>query len=119
MSTRAYTIAEDGKSITCHFCGRTSHNQQDVANVYCGHCHCFFEPGLDTGKVFTDNLADMLAPVIGTRRYILIVGEPAEQDGQPGLTVAAATNMPPALVRELLTGFLANLEPPNETQNAE
>jgi hypothetical protein len=36
-----YTIAADGKSITCHLCGRTSHNPNDVREKFCGCC-CVF-----------------------------------------------------------------------------
>lgn len=35
-----YRINEDG-SITCHRCGMTSHNENDVANRYCGYCRVF------------------------------------------------------------------------------
>lgn len=30
-----FTIADDGKSITCHGCGRTSHNGGDVDHKFC------------------------------------------------------------------------------------
>jgi ribosomal protein S27AE len=29
------------KSITCPRCGMTSHNVNDVLNLYCGNCHIF------------------------------------------------------------------------------
>lgn len=38
-----FTIAVDGKSITCHKCGRTSWNLNDVQQLYCGHCHTFHQ----------------------------------------------------------------------------
>ena len=38
-----YTIAVDGQSITCHQCGRTSWNLNDVRQLYCGHCNIFFQ----------------------------------------------------------------------------
>lgn len=38
-----YIIGDDGKSITCKRCGRTSHNAGDVENRYCGNCHIFHE----------------------------------------------------------------------------
>jgi ribosomal protein S27AE len=38
-----YTIAENGRSITCHRCGRTSYSQGDVDNLYCGKCKIFHE----------------------------------------------------------------------------
>jgi len=39
-----YTVAPDGKSITCHTCGLTSYNLNDVAQRYCGACKLFLEP---------------------------------------------------------------------------
>lgn len=36
-----FTIANNGKSITCHRCGKTSFHLEDVRNRYCGHCHVF------------------------------------------------------------------------------
>lgn len=39
----AYTIAPDDASITCHRCGRTSHNPNDVRERYCGACHAFMD----------------------------------------------------------------------------
>lgn len=38
-----YTIAADGRSITCSLCGRTSHNPNDVEYRYCGNCHRFLD----------------------------------------------------------------------------
>jgi hypothetical protein len=38
-----YSIAPDGKSITCQRCGLTSHNLHDVEHRYCGHCHVFHD----------------------------------------------------------------------------
>lgn len=40
---KSYDIAKDGKSITCHTCGRTSHNLNDVRNRFCGWCHVFHQ----------------------------------------------------------------------------
>jgi hypothetical protein len=40
---RTYTIAPGDRSITCHRCGRTSYNLEDVANLYCGACHRFHD----------------------------------------------------------------------------
>ena len=36
---KTYTIAADGKSITCLRCKMTSHNPNDVAHHYCGKCN--------------------------------------------------------------------------------
>jgi hypothetical protein len=37
----SYRISADGKSITCLRCALTSHNINDVREVYCGNCHHF------------------------------------------------------------------------------
>lgn len=36
-----YLISEDGKSITCFKCGRTSHHPHDVKEKFCGYCSVF------------------------------------------------------------------------------
>jgi hypothetical protein len=38
---RTYIEAEDGGSITCTRCGKTSYNTNDVAQKYCGNCKKF------------------------------------------------------------------------------
>jgi hypothetical protein len=43
---RTYQIGPSGKTILCLTCGKISHHPMDVANLYCGHCHKFHEPGL-------------------------------------------------------------------------
>ena len=45
-----YTIGQDGKSITCLRCGRTSHNRNDVAQRYCGYCHVFHDDPIPEGR---------------------------------------------------------------------
>jgi len=44
---QGYSISKSEKSglnrIMCLTCGRVSHNPNDVANKYCGHCHIFHE----------------------------------------------------------------------------
>jgi hypothetical protein len=52
MKLASYTIADDRRSITCHRCGRTSYNFNDVANLYCGHCHRFHEDGLPIWTIY-------------------------------------------------------------------
>lgn len=39
-------VAPDGQSITCHVCGATSYNQNDVKHRYCGRCHRFYDVDL-------------------------------------------------------------------------
>lgn len=38
-----YRISDDGKSITCLRCQRTSWNAGDVEHHYCGYCHAFHD----------------------------------------------------------------------------
>ena len=38
-----FTIAQDGKSITCLRCKRTSYSHQDVEQHYCGWCCAFHD----------------------------------------------------------------------------
>lgn len=38
-----FKISEDGKSITCLRCKRTSFNPNDVEQRYCGFCHVFHD----------------------------------------------------------------------------
>ena len=43
MNRPTYRISDDGKSITCLVCGRTSYNPHDIAEHYCGFCHFFHD----------------------------------------------------------------------------
>jgi ribosomal protein L37E len=40
-----YTIAADNRSITCHRCGKTSYNLNDVQQRYCANCKRFHDDG--------------------------------------------------------------------------
>jgi hypothetical protein len=84
------TPGQPHASITCHQCGRTSHNRHDVLNRYCGFCHVFHEggasppptppppaAGLEPAKVEVLNLTS--GPFAG-RRLVLI-----DDDGALGL----------------------------------
>ena len=42
-SYETFTIADDGKSITCKRCKLTSYNPTDVAMHYCANCHVFHD----------------------------------------------------------------------------
>jgi len=39
--TATYTLTDHG--ITCHLCGFSSANPNDMRERYCGHCHVFHE----------------------------------------------------------------------------
>jgi len=36
-----YTVRDGG--ITCHLCGMTSYNRDDIQQHYCGNCHLFLD----------------------------------------------------------------------------
>lgn len=38
-----YTISQNGKSITCLRCNRTSYNSNDVKHHYCGYCYVYHD----------------------------------------------------------------------------
>ncbi len=38
-----YLLVDWDKAILCFTCGHISHNPNDVAQKYCGHCHKFHE----------------------------------------------------------------------------
>jgi hypothetical protein len=42
-----YKIAEDGSSITCFACNRTSYNRNDVKMRYCAACHLWLDSCCD------------------------------------------------------------------------
>jgi hypothetical protein len=42
-AARTYIIDRAGQWITCLRCDRTSYNQSDIAEKFCGHCHHFHE----------------------------------------------------------------------------
>jgi hypothetical protein len=68
--TATYTIAADGRSITCHRCGRTSHNANDVAQLYCSPCNRFHDD--DTLAIWTvyDHPTDFPDSYVA-RRFLL------------------------------------------------
>jgi ribosomal protein L37E len=47
----SYTISPDGKAITCHRCGLTSHNLHDVRHRYCGRCNIYHDDVATQGPV--------------------------------------------------------------------
>jgi ribosomal protein L37E len=47
----SYRIADDGRSITCRRCGKTSYNMSDVAHRYCGHCKVFHDDEWSTVEI--------------------------------------------------------------------
>jgi transcription elongation factor Elf1 len=110
MKGLPYTISEDGKSITCHRCGRTSLNQKDVANCYCSHCKCYFEVGLDPNREAIDLLANLIDPVLAGKKYVLLVLTPGKQEGTSGNHAHIVSNLATEEVRYTLKSFLEHLD---------
>lgn len=50
-------------SITCGRCGMTSRNPDDIAAVYCGHCHAVAAPYIRPGLPWDDPGADILGDI--------------------------------------------------------
>jgi len=38
---RTYRLLDDGRAIECRRCGLTSHNLNDVRELFCGNCRLF------------------------------------------------------------------------------
>jgi hypothetical protein len=49
-----YTLTDN--SITCHTCGRTSANPNDIRERYCGHCHVFHDDAAGAEPLVTEAL---------------------------------------------------------------
>jgi hypothetical protein len=41
---QTFKLLDDGRAIQCLRCGLTSHNPNDVRELYCGACHAFHTP---------------------------------------------------------------------------
>jgi hypothetical protein len=83
---RTYTIASDGSWITCHRCGQTSHNLNDVTHKYCAKCRRFHEYPIPLIDSVVDEIKGKLA------------GRPPEMQG--------------VVLANLLALFLAGHAPP-------
>lgn len=95
-----FTIAPDGKIITCHLCGLTSHNTRDVQEKYCGHCKVFH---LDVLTMFTIfyNPTDYPGQWI-VRRFLITRGDVLPDRHSTGFALdldAARSLIPLGLVR--------------------
>lgn len=71
MSTPTFTIAEDGKSITCLVCHFTSHNQNDITHRYCGHCHQFH--GVESETEFSNRMHSVMRELAPACEFAIIV----------------------------------------------
>ena len=58
-----YTIAADGKSITCHWCGRTSCHPKDVEHLFCPCC-CVFH-----GEPSEERLREGIRTMLRSKLY--------------------------------------------------
>jgi hypothetical protein len=67
-----FTIAPDGKSITCLRCGRTSWHPKDVEQHYCASCHIFHDDVLPMFTVYHDT-KDFPGKWL-VRRFLIVAG---------------------------------------------
>lgn len=56
-------------SITCGRCGMTSRNPDDIAAVYCGHCHAVAAPYIRPGLPWDDPGADILGDIRASMQH--------------------------------------------------
>lgn len=90
-------------AITCHGCGHTSHNPNDIAARYCGYCHQFLGPlGADEAAPPAGELT--LGHIIDAARLLStgglrVVG--SAYLGTVGLLFADAVILPQAVVDEM------------------
>ena len=70
-----YTISPDGKSITCHNCGKTSSHPKDVSQHYCGNCHAYHGDG-DGSESDPVAVAALVA-----RMMVILAGHPPAIQG--------------------------------------
>jgi hypothetical protein len=119
MSEPTFTISEDGKAITCHRCGRTSHNANDVAFHYCGRCNHWHEGanllGAETEVAFLDNtqvIARLIARTMPDAKFFLTIYR-SPDGGKVGVDkygVSIATNVPRTDLLKLLRSIISHAE---------
>lgn len=119
MSAPTFTIADDGKSITCHRCGKTSHNANDVAFHYCGRCNVWHDgPNLlnaENKAAFCDlttAIGRLLARTMpGAKFFFTAFQDPT--GGQVGIDkfgVSVVTNLKTTELIKLLKGIVDHAE---------
>lgn len=69
--SNAYTISQDGKSITCFRCGRTSHHPVDVNQKYCDYCHVFHEVESSNMVVMINNHSECVSREVALELFRL------------------------------------------------
>jgi hypothetical protein len=119
MSEPTFTISDDGKAITCHRCGATSHNANDVAFHYCGRCNHWHEgPNLLNAKseaaylLHTQAMGKLIARVMPGAKFFLTTYQDIE-GGRVGVDkfgVSIATNIHKADMLKLLKLMVAHVE---------
>jgi hypothetical protein len=82
-SINTYTISDDGKSITCRRCKRTSYNPHDVHHHYCGFCHAHHDDVWPPArKAWIEELSYEMK---SARSWIERVGETSFRPGEDDL----------------------------------
>lgn len=64
-----YTITKDKLSITCHVCGNTSHNLNDIAHTYCATCQAMHRDPQSSYAVVVK-----LSPTVASLLAVLLNG---------------------------------------------
>jgi hypothetical protein len=119
MSEPTFTIAPDGKSITCRKCGQTSHNANDVAFHYCGRCNFWHDgPGLlnaGTEMAFvqcSEAIAKLIRRVMPDAKFFLTMHQKPEGGikGVHKFGVSVLTNLKKDELLGLLKGIVDHAE---------
>ena len=117
MSEPTFTLATDGKAITCHKCGLTSHNPSDVAFHYCGKCNLWHDgPNLlnaaDEAALFefTEAVGKLIRRQWPQVQFFLTMNQKPEffRPGIDKFGVSIVTNLGKDDLLKLLRGIVAN-----------
>ena len=119
MNEPTFTISDDGKAITCHRCGATSRNANDVAFHYCGRSNHWHEgANLLNAKseaaylLHTQAMAKLIARVMPGVKFFLTTYQDIE-GGRVGIDkfgVSVATNLDKDDWLKLLRGMVAHAD---------
>lgn len=113
MSKPTFTLGLDGKSITCHKCGATSHNANDVAFHYCGRCNQWhdgpdmFNPDFEAAILDqTQAMGRLITRTMPNVKFFLTTFQthPEGQKEKSGVTVV--TNIGKETLLKLLQGII-------------
>jgi hypothetical protein len=119
MSEPTFTVAADGKSITCHKCGKTSHNANDVVFHYCGRCNFWHDgpdllnPGTEMAFIqCSEAVARLIRRVMPDAEFFLTTFQKPEGgiEGVHKFGVSVMTNLKQDELLKLLKGIIEHAE---------